>query len=441
MIPSTLGRPVVVATLAVAALAVMAGCRGRSEGAAAPEQSPAVEAVQARDGTVPLEEQLSGVVKAENHAAIRAEIEARVVEVFVQSGDRVRRGQPLVRLDDGTLREQLQQAEASVRLASSAADAARARVAEVRAQALRARALAAEGLVSAVDTEVLDAQLAGAQAAVARAEAEVEQARAAVDERRSAVGRTVIRSPVDGRVGQRNVEPGMLADASTVLFEVGNLARMTVDVPLTGEMLNRVRPGHPVNITSPALAEPIAAKLSRISPFLAADSFTTIGEIDVANAAGRLRPGMFVNAEIRYGESEPATLVPASALWEDPRTGARGVFVLSVGGAAPSSEAVSAQSYPVARRDVELLAEGRTSAAVSGIEAGEWVVVVGQHLLSADKGRARARAASWERVMRLQTRQREDLLDGFLEKQQRIARTQGAVPPSNEEFLGQKPGR
>ena len=85
---------------------------------------------------------------------------------------------------------------------------------------------------------------------------------------------------------------------------------------------------------------------------------------------------------------------------------------------------------------MELRAEGRSSFGVRGVRPGEWVVVVGQHLLRSDgPASARVRATTWERVLGLQALQREDLLRGFLEKQREIARSRGAVPPSNEEFM------
>ena len=62
-----------------------------------------VEALPARTGGLPLEEAISGVVRARNQVAIRSEISAVVVEVLARNGDAVSAGQPLVRLDDEEL--------------------------------------------------------------------------------------------------------------------------------------------------------------------------------------------------------------------------------------------------------------------------------------------------------------------------------------------------
>ena len=83
------------------------------------------------------------------------------------------------------------------------------------------------------------------------------------------------------------------------------------------------------------------------------------------------------------------------------------------------------QPMEVPFRPVVVRAEGDQTVGISGVEPGEWVVVVGQHLLSAQGGasapRARVRAIDWDRILELQGLQRQDLLEQFMEKQQRLA--------------------
>jgi hypothetical protein len=91
---------------------------------------------------------------------------------------------------------------------------------------------------------------------------------------------------------------------------------------------------------------------------------------------------------------------------------------------------LSDTAYPVEFREVEVLAEGEGTLGVRGAEDGDWVVTVGQHLLSERQGSsARVRPARWDRILALQELQREDLLHGFLAKQQRMAKTFGAEIP------------
>jgi hypothetical protein len=234
----------------------------------------------------------------------------------------------------------------------------------------------------------------------------------------------------------------MLVDPSTVITVIGDLRELVVEVPLTQEMLGFVREGQRVRVATPALGDSaVSATLTRISPFLA-DSFSTVGEIDLGSDLGGLLPGMFVTVDVLYGESERATLVPLAAVWEDPKSGVRGVWTVelppgSAGAGGPADAGgLSSDAYPVGFRAVDVLAQGGSAAGVSGIAPGTWVVTVGQHLLAEhEAATARVRPIAWERVMALQGLQREDLLQGFLDEQQRQARLRGAEPPANEEYL------
>ncbi|MEM6795753.1 MAG: efflux RND transporter periplasmic adaptor subunit [Acidobacteriota bacterium] len=399
--------------------------------------APPVEAVEARLGTLPLEERLSGVVRAANQVVIRPQIEAPILEVLVESGERVREGQPLVRLDDEKLRDQLRQAEASVRLAEAQGREADARVAELEAQVTRWRSLAAEEVVSRLDLETLEARLEGALASAEQSAARVEQAAATADERRADIADALVRAPSAGHVGRRNAEPGMLVGAQSELFVLGSLERLKIEAPLTEAMIARLRPGMTVEIRADSLSSPLRASLSRISPFLSGDSFSTLGEIDLDQQDGALRPGMFVTVDVLYGETETSTLIPASAAWEDPRTGERVTYVVDAAtadGGVPGPE-LGTRPLPVERRTLRILAEGRSTVGVEGVEPGEWVVTVGQQLLGAGEDeKARVRAASWDRLIELQSLQQENLLADFMAKQQRLAREIGIEPPESDVF-------
>jgi multidrug efflux pump subunit AcrA (membrane-fusion protein) len=199
-------------------------------------------------------------------------------------------------------------------------------------------------------------------------------------------------------------------------------------------MLGRLREGQRVEIRAESLPDTvITAEISRISPFLEEGSFSAEAEIDVPNEAGLLIPGMFVTVDVFYGESEQATLVPKSAVYEDPNSGQLGVFVapslgLEIQPVPPSEDGTGpfTPPTPLRFRAVDLVAEGEQLVGLDGVEAGEWVVVVGQHLLSTAEGdgpvTARIRPVTWERIVSLQRLQRQDLLRQFMEKQQRIAR-------------------
>ena len=421
--------------LLILAAALLPSC-GQGEAADEEQDSttPYVEVVEAREGALPLEERVSGIVRARNQVAITPEIEAPILQVFVRNGETVRKGQPLVRQDPSAFSDRVREAEAAVRLARASADEERARLGELQSRVARSRRLAQDDLLSQQDLDSLEAQLAAARASAVQAEARVEQAVAALSDVRRDLERATLRAPVPGTVGRRNAEVGMVAGPGDVLFVIGDLNDLIIEVPLTEKMLRQVREGQPVRIQSPALdGGTLDATLVRISPFLQSGSFSTVGEIEIENRGGRLQPGMFVQVDLLYGQSEQATLVPTSALWEDPATGRITAWVVS----SPAEVGASPdQVGHVTRRDIQVIGEGRLSAAISGVQPREWVVVLGQHLFEGNEGEARMRSIGWERVTELQSLQREDLLEGYLAKQRRLAQLLGPHPLSNEEFLG-----
>jgi len=379
---------------------------------------PAVEAVQTRQGALPLTQRLSGVVKATNQVAINPEIGGVIIEVLVRDGDAVKQGQPLLRLRDKEYRDRLAQAAASLQIAEAQERQAAALAKEAASELSRAEGLAAEELVSKAQLEAAETRAASAQASVDLAAARVEQARAGVGEAEESLAQTVLRAPVSGRVGGRNAEVGMRVDSGTRLFTLGQLDHLIVEVVITDTMLAYLEVGQPAELLpGERAADPLRARLVRISPFLHPVTHSTQGELEVANADGRLSPGMFVTVDVFYGESQQATLVPLSALYEHPATGATGVFVTE---AAVESEALRpigddptatfTEPLPFSFVPVQVIAAGRMAAGVDGIAPGQWVVTLGQHLLGEGTPKARVRPVKWEWVEKLQTLQREDLL-------------------------------
>ena len=132
-------------------------------------------------------------------------------------------------------------------------------------------------------------------------------------------------------------------------------------------------------------------------------------------------PGMFVNVDILYGESEQATVIPLSSIYRNPRTGETGVYVAAGYGIESdlmnnpenASNELANLSNPVDTefRSINVIAKGRDTAGVEGINPGEWVVTVGQNLLSRDgRNIARVREVTWNQIIAMQRMQPQDLL-------------------------------
>lgn len=400
--------------------------------------TPAVEAVQSRTGSLPLTQRLSGIVEAKNQIEIYPEISAIITDVFVKNGDFVKKGDALLKLRDKEFSERLKQANAGYQIALAQLKQAKARMNEINNELARTQKLADQGLTSTTDLETVQTRAISAEADVNLAEARLEQAQATVEERNESLAQTTIKAPISGTIGNRDAETGMLVSTNRRLFTLGQLEQVRVKVILTDRMLNYISEGQRAEIANVNSADGImTASLSRISPFLNPVTHSTEAEIDMQNPDGDLKPGMFVTVDIFYGESENATLIPLSALYENPLNGLTGVYVtdatfnsekiVSKGGekSVGLSDAVDFEFVPV-----NIIAKGRMEAGVNGIEENKWVVTIGQNLLGGENGSARVRPVKWAWVEKLQHLQRENLMENLIKNQ---AKNQ---PDSSNKNLG-----
>lgn len=406
----------------LAALLVVNACSGEEEMQGSSENFviPSVEAVQARFGSLPLQQRLSGVVEAQKQVEIYPRISAPVEVVYKQDGDQVEQGEPLVKLRDREFTARVQQAEANLRINRARQKQAESVLNEVKSQLQRQQQLYERDLSSDIELESIQAEMQSAEANYELAVAQVDQSMSNLEEQRELLAQTVIRSPITGTVGQRNAEPGMQVSSATKLFTVGDLNDARITVSLTEQMLGYIKAGQSAVIKTEGMTDQIVeGEVSRISPFLGMGSFSTEAEIDVENIRDILLPGMFVTVDIMYGESEQATIVPLSAIYRHPRTGETGVYIApdygaetepveQIDGANPPS---LSQPTMIEFVGIDVIAQGRETAGVIGVQGGDWIVTIGQNLLINNKsGTAKIRATSWNRIMRMQQMKPQDLL-------------------------------
>jgi len=398
---------------------------------------PAVEAVQARFGALPLTERFSGLARARNQIDIYPEVSAIIVSVHVENGDFVKRGQPLVTMRDAEFRDRYKQSQASFQITEAQLKQAEARLLEVRSTLERIQSLSEQGLASAAEMEEVQTNALAAEADVALAHARVAQAQASLDERRELLGQTTVRAPISGRVGNRRAEVGMLVNSNMRLFTLGQMDSMRIEIILTDKMINYIEKGQRAEIDpggSPV--EVLSAPLTRISPFLHPVTHTTVAEIDLANRDGKLLSGMFVTVDVFYGESEEATLVPLSALYDNPNTGETGVYVSQqalnrepVGRTGDGQTGALSDPVKFNFVPVDIIAKGRMEAGIRGVDRDMWVVTLGQDLLGGGTNTARVRTVEWAWVEELQQLQREDLLEEIMQKQQAAGRDTTMLKP------------
>jgi HlyD family secretion protein len=291
-----------------------------------------------RRGDIRLVVTATGILEPTTRVTVGSELSGTTLEVYSDLNDHVVRGQPLAKLDTAKLAQQTEIGRALVRSAKARVVQAAATVSEAAAVLARERELSSTGISSPSVLEAAVASSARAAADALGAEAQVGEAEAQVLVNEGDLARAVIRSPIDGIVLSRSIEPGQVVAASFTapeLFVIAErLERMRLQVAVAEADIARVAQGQPSSFTVDAWPErTFSARLSRVSygSEVKDNVVTYLAELEVANDDLSLRPGMTATAEIRVAESLGVLLVPASALRFNP-------------------EPVSAATNPVAKR-------------------------------------------------------------------------------------------
>lgn len=291
-------------------------------GSAAAKVSYDTEPVTRGDLTVTVS--ATGNLQPINQVDVGSEMSGTVDNVLVDDNARIRKGQVLATLDTAKLRDQITRSRAALASAEARVLQAEATQTEARANLARLQEVSrlSGGKVPA------KAEMATAEATAKRADADLASARASVTEAKAQVssdetnlGKATIRSPIDGVVLARKIEPGQTVAASLqapVLFSLAeDLAQMELQVDVDEADIGQVREGQHARFTVDAWANrQFPAQIVRVGLGSQTKdgvvSYKTI--LHVTNDDLSLRPGMTATAEIITNERKGVLLIPNAAL-------------------------------------------------------------------------------------------------------------------------------
>jgi HlyD family secretion protein len=263
----------------------------------------------------------TGTLKGLNTVEVGAEVSGKVTVVHVDWNDRVEKGQVLAELDPEQARATLDEATARVSEAEASIRQARATLVEAKQTAARATTQIGQGLVSQRELEAANAAEARADANLASAKASLVVARAALNSARSRLEKTTIRSPIDGMVLSRTVEPGQTVTASLqtpVLFKLAeDLERLSLNVFIDESDVGRAKEGLAASFTVdayPARVFPSKVLSLRNEAKVEQNVVTYEAVLAVDNHELLLRPGMTATATIVAETHRDVVAVPNAAL-------------------------------------------------------------------------------------------------------------------------------
>ena len=335
----------------------------------------------------------SGYVTARRRATVSSKVTGKVLEVFVEEGKEVRRGQVLARLDDSQIRAGLAVAQAQLGSAERAAAEDRARLREAEQTLQRRRQLMKEGVIGRAELEASEAQVESLEARIAFAGQQVRVAAAQITAIQTDLSDMVVRAPFDGVAISKDAQPGeMISPVSagggftrTGICTIVDMSSLEIEVDVSESYINRVRPAQPVEAVLDAYPEwRIPAHVITTVPSADRQKATVRVRIGFEKLDPRILPDMGIKVSFlneRAAQPDPASaprarlLVPKTAVRTD--NGASVLFVV--------------RDERAERRAVRIGAEdGSQVEVVSGVSAGEKVVVEGPPTL-ADGARVKER--------------------------------------------------
>ncbi len=347
-------------------MAVLAGCSGDDGQASRARRTPEVRVMEIVPQKIDLTTELVGRTSAFRKAEVRPQVNGILLKRLFTEGGEVREGEPLYLIDPAPYEAELESAQAALARAEANVEPARLR-------ARRYKSLLAEKAVSQQEYD-------DAQATYRQCLAEVAVCRAAVKTAKIQLAYTNVLAPVSGRIGKSSVTAGALVTANQAepLASIQQLDPIYVDVTQSSLELLRLREllsaGRLERSGESRAVVRLRLENEKMYPHTGTLQFTDITVDDSTGAVGLraifpnpdklLLPGMYVRAILNEGVDERALLVPQLAVSRDPR-GQASVFVLGEGNVA--------EFRPVTVGSMV----GRFWQITDGLKPGEKVIVEG----------------------------------------------------------------
>src|SRR4249919_2524233 len=318
-VPVRSSRPRYVAIgLAVVALAGLAWWWTHHEAKAADSgfRTAAVES-----GDIRVSISATGTLSAISTVDVGSQISGLVTDVLVDFNDRVRKDQVIARIDPSTYQAQIAQGSAQIASARASLATAQATLRNAEIDYDRKASLSGQQLIARSDVDLAHAARDQARAQVNAAQAQITQQSAATQTSRLNLQRTVIRSPVDGVVLTRTVEPGQTVAASLqapVLFQIAeDLSQMQIVLAIDEADIGQVKAGQAVTFNVDAFPDRQyrgVVQQVRLSATNTSNVITYPVVVSVDNHDQSLLPGMTANADIEVSHRDNVLRVPNAAL-------------------------------------------------------------------------------------------------------------------------------
>ncbi|HEU4952944.1 MAG TPA: efflux RND transporter periplasmic adaptor subunit, partial [Gemmatimonadales bacterium] len=289
--------------IAALTVATLAGCKK--------EAAPVVyQALPVEHRDIVVSAQASGTVQPDTVVEVKSKASGEILDLRVETGQLVRRGTPMVRVDPRNPRNQVAQAQADLEVAE-------AQLTNATSQKRRADTLFETQSITEQEHETALLDYANAKANVVRAKVAVETAKDQLDD-------TNVLAPITGTIIEKDVERGQVISSptkdvggGTVLLKMADLGLVQVRTLVDETDIGKIQVGQRATVTVDAFPNrPFEGSVLKIEPQAQTEQNVTMFPvlIRIDNKEGLLRPGMNAEVEVHVGRRDDVLAVPNAAL-------------------------------------------------------------------------------------------------------------------------------
>lgn len=265
-------------------------------------------AVERRD--IVVSARANGSVQPDTTVEVKSKASGEILNLLVETGSLVRRGEMLIQVDPRTARNSYAQAEADL-------EVAKAQLANAASQKRRADELFESKALTETENEQAGLDYANARAAVVRAEVALENSKIRLED-------TDVRAPITGTVIEKSVERGQVISSptsdvggGTVLLRMADLNLVQVRTLVDETDIGKIQPGLRATVTVDAFPNrPFEGAVLKIEPLATTQQNVTMFPVlvRIENREGLLRPGMNAEVQIHVGRRDSVLAIPNAAL-------------------------------------------------------------------------------------------------------------------------------
>lgn len=357
------GRSLVFLALPLALAAAAFGCGERVKPGTVTVSRPAVSGVEvgvAKPEMVNEMYETSGTVRPRTSSMVASRVMGTVTALGVKEGDRVAAGQVLMTTDDREAAQKVAAAEAGLREAMKAMEAARQQKALAESTYGRYKKLHEGKALSLQELDQVETQKKIAELEYERFQEMVQRAKAGLAEAQVYHGFTRVTAPVSGVVTNKRIDQGSMAVPGMPLLTIEETSSYRIEANLDEGLAGRLRPGMPVEVAIESIGWQATATISEIVP--AVDPLSRTFLVKIAASGANLRSGLYAKVRVPAGQRE-AILLPKAAVVEKGQL--TGVYTVDAKGLVTYRLVRVGKQYP---KGVEVL---------SGISAGDRIILAG----------------------------------------------------------------